>query len=117
MAEIIRLLVTTEAEDVFEILVSGDLDVETLEALCEIETGMINDCCKSANGNTIVNSWFCSFFCFIVSVLHDIIIFHLILLFAILFVLASFTILFPSTLRNSHKPLLVLATLFTNSIY
>ena len=40
MAGVIKLLITTEAEDVFEVEVNGDLDVETLEALCEIETGV-----------------------------------------------------------------------------
>lgn len=40
MGEVLKLLVTTESDDAFEIQVSGELDVETLEALCEIETGL-----------------------------------------------------------------------------
>ena len=34
-----KLIITTENEDVFELEVHGELEVETLEALCEIETG------------------------------------------------------------------------------
>ena len=46
MGEVLKLLVTTESDDAFEIQVSGELDVETLEALCEIETG--KNCCGCA---------------------------------------------------------------------
>ena len=39
MASTMKLMITTETEDVFELEVHGELEVETLEALCEIETG------------------------------------------------------------------------------
>lgn len=35
-----KLIITTEAEEVFELEVHEELDVETLQALCEIETGI-----------------------------------------------------------------------------
>lgn len=42
MASTMKLMITTETEDVFELEVHGELEVETLEALCEIETGTPN---------------------------------------------------------------------------
>ena len=39
MTAVMKLTLTTEEEDVFELEMNGELEVETLEALCEIETG------------------------------------------------------------------------------